>query len=126
MKYLSHEERIKHSNLMRAFCYDAIEEKDIRPWETYIWSSKWPELSEFLSNKDSIYGSTEEEYQKIMEQFNEVQMTFRWMIKAYYQYMRLYATEFGLKPPPSPAAYFIPRIVIAVVIVGVAVYLIAQ
>ena len=122
MKSLSHEERIKHSNLMKAFCYEVIEEKEVPPWETIIWTSKWPELSEFLSNENSIYGETEQEYFVIMEQFNEVQYNFRWMVKAYYQYMQLNASKFGLQPPPSPVAFFLPKIAIAAAIIGLIVY----
>ena len=54
MAKLDHANRIKHSNLMRAFCYDNMEEKEVMPWETMIWGSKWPELSDFLCEKDFL------------------------------------------------------------------------
>ncbi len=129
MKKLSHEERIKHSNLMREFCYDtieskydAIEGKGRYPWETVIWHIKWPELSAFLSDRDSTYGSSKEDYETIMEQFFDVQLDFRWMIKAHYLYMKENAHRFGLEAMPSVVGFYLPKLIVVLIIIAVAVY----
>ncbi len=111
---------------MRAFCYDSIEEKERQPWETITWLNKWPELCDFLNDSNSIYGSTIEDYALIMSQFQEVQSNFQWMIKAYYYYIKENSEKFRIEPPPSPARFFLPKIIGVLFVLGVILYFVLK
>lgn len=126
MKKLSHEDRGTYSNLMRAFLYDSIEKQERQPWETVIWISKWPELSDFLCDSNSKYGSTKQEYDLLMEQFCEVQGMSSWMKKAFYYYIKENAPKYGLEPPPSMTAFFLPKIIVVLGIIAVIIYIVLK
>jgi hypothetical protein len=101
MVKLNHEDRVKHSQLIRSFLYECVKQKERWPWETIIWSNRWPELCDFLCDLKSDYGTTNQEYVLIINQFNEVQKSFDWMRQAYSNYSIKNASSYNFNKTPS-------------------------
>lgn len=120
----SHENRRKLSNLMRDFLYSAHqnlhekypEESPLRPWDDALhWMLVLPELSKFLSDNTATYGSSKEDYEKIMDQaFKSRTWGHGWRHKDYYSYIRNHSHEYGLPKPLSATARLLKLALIVV------------
>ena len=76
--------------------------KEEKLWQTGVWGIQWPELSKFLSDPDSTYGQSWDDYLKIMQQFQSVQRHFPGLKKAYLFYMCYHERGLGIEKRPSP------------------------
>jgi hypothetical protein len=76
-----HYRRIYFSSSMRINAIALIEGF---PWKTEIWQEKFPELANFLSDNESIYGKTEEDFNKILLQYSMLEKECKWLNKYLY------------------------------------------
>ena len=81
-----HYKRLYYSSLMRTTCLALIQmHNDKYPWETEEWSEDGPELTAFLSNADSEYGTTQREFEVLLQQFSRLAEKYYWLGKSFYE-----------------------------------------
>ena len=54
------------------------------PWKSEVWQENFPELANFLSGNESIYGKTEEDFNKILLQYSMLEKEYKWLNKYLY------------------------------------------
>jgi hypothetical protein len=82
-----HQKRGYYAGLMRTACIALISKNsEIFPWESDEWKQNMPELSAFLSNPESEYGGTQEDYNLLMQQFSLLANEYKWLNKYFHEF----------------------------------------
>ena len=67
-----HTSRLHYSNALRLTTRIVVSKVDgAYPWELDYWKVNTPELSNFLSDHNSNYGKTEDDYFQLINQFHQ-------------------------------------------------------
>lgn len=117
-----HQKRGYYAGLMRTTCIALIAKNgDKFSWESEAWQQSIPELSAFLSDPDSEYGGTQEEYSILMQQFSLLANEYKWLNKHFHEFAE---KDQSKHLPPKPVSIkkfglFLLTLTIGVILGGI-------
>lgn len=112
-----HQKRGYYAGLMRTTCIALIAKSDDKfPWESEVWQQSNPELSAFLSNPESEYGGTQEEYNILMQQFSLLANEYKWLNKHIHEFAE---KDKSKHLPPKPVSTKKIGLILLILAIGV-------